>query len=244
LHYAFRKPSPFMTPVVRNVQSLGNHQNPQMCGNSGNSRLCPAKRHISVPAGKRDSSLVGSSVAATIQGQNSTPSSSLNNSHIAYITQWVASTLSATQWRGSNTLTATLGTRSHSPPAPRRTSQTDSTHRIVCSPAFGIACTPTTLSHLETLPTPIPNPEACVIIPNPLRTRATERNQRQRQWQLQPKAVSTPLSMVRGSRSIHRFGNSEMTCLVFATGRLRELRMWNRLPVMSASKLEMVSYGT
>jgi hypothetical protein len=35
-----------------------------------------------------------------------------------------------------------------------------------------------------------------------------------------------------------------MTRLVFATGRLIELYMWNKLPFMSASVLEMVSYGT
>jgi hypothetical protein len=35
-----------------------------------------------------------------------------------------------------------------------------------------------------------------------------------------------------------------MKCLVFATGKLMELYMWNRLPFMSASDLEMVSYPT
>jgi len=35
-----------------------------------------------------------------------------------------------------------------------------------------------------------------------------------------------------------------MTCLVFATGRLLELYMWNSRPFMSASDLEMVSYAT
>ena len=33
-----------------------------------------------------------------------------------------------------------------------------------------------------------------------------------------------------------------MTCLVFATDRLLELKMWNRRPFMSASDLETVSY--
>jgi len=78
---------------------------------------------------------------------------------------------------------------------------------------------------------------------NPLQTQATERSQRQRQWQLQTQAVSTPRSVVSGSRTIHRFGHSDMTRLVFATGRLLELCMWNRRPFMSASNLETVSYA-
>jgi len=49
--------------------------------------------------------------------------------------------------------------------------------------------------------------------------------------------------MVSSSRSIHRHGHSDMTRLVFATGRLLELYMWNRQPFMSASDLEMVSYA-
>jgi hypothetical protein len=63
------------------------------------------------------------------------------------------------------------------------------------------------------------------------------------QWQLQLQAVSTPQSMVCGSRSIYRFGLSDMTRLVFATGRLLELYMWNRRPFMSATDLETVSYA-
>jgi len=34
-----------------------------------------------------------------------------------------------------------------------------------------------------------------------------------------------------------------MMRLVFATGRLQELYMWNRQPVMSASHLEIISYA-
>jgi hypothetical protein len=239
-----QSPHPDTTPVVRNVRSLANRQNQQKRGPSGNSQLPPAKRRVSVPAGERDTSQGGSSVPSTIQGQNSTPLSSLNNSRVADITQRVASTPSATLRRSINTPTATPVTSSRSTPAPGGTLQTDSTRRVVSSPASGIASTPTPLSGLENLPTPIPNPEARAIITNPLRTRATERNQRQRQWQLQPQAVSTPRSMVSGSRSIHRFGHSDMTRLVFATGRLLELYMWNRRPFMSASDLETVSYAT
>jgi hypothetical protein len=102
------------------------------------------------------------------------------------------STPSATQRRAIITPTATPGTRSHNTPAPSRTIQTDSTRRVVSSLASGIATTPTPLSILENLPIPISNPEAHAIITNPLRTQATERNQRQRQSQMQMQVVSTP----------------------------------------------------
>jgi len=94
--------------------------------------------------------------------------SSLNNSRVADITQCVASTPSATLRQSINTPTATPGTSSHSTPAPRGTSQTDPTRRVLSSSASGIASTPTPLSRLENLPTHIPNPEACTIITNPL----------------------------------------------------------------------------
>jgi len=142
---------------------------------SGNSQLPPAKRRSSVLAGERDSSQGGSSIASAIQGQNSTPSPSLNNSRIADITQRVTPTLYATQRWSLHTPTATPGTTSHSTPAPGWTSL----RRIVSSPASGIAFSPTPLSSLADLPTPIPNPEARAIITNPLRTLATEMNQRQ-----------------------------------------------------------------
>jgi hypothetical protein len=169
-----QSPHPDTTPVVQNVRSLANRQNQQKRGSSGNSQLPPAKRRVSVPAGERDSSQGGSFVPSTIQGQNSTPSSSLNNSGIADITQCVASTLCANQRRLIITPTATPGTSSRNTPAPSGTIQTDSTCRVVSSPASGMASTPThtptPLSGLENLPTPIPNPEARAIITNPLRT--------------------------------------------------------------------------
>jgi len=239
-----QSPHPDTTPVIRNVRSLANRQNQQKRGPSGNSQLPPAKSRVSVPAGERDSSQGGSSVPSTIQGHNSTPSSSLNNSHVADITQCVTFTRSTTLRRSINTPTAEPGTSSRSTPTPGGSLQTDSTHRVVSSPASGIATTPTPLSGLENLPTPYPIPEARAIIANPLRMRATEKNQRQRQWQLQLQAVSTPRSMVSSSRSIHRFGHSDMTRLVFATGRLLELYMWNGRPFLSASDLEMVSNAT
>ena len=209
------------TLVVRNARSRANRQNQQKRGPSGNSQLPPAKRRIPVPAGERDSTQGGSSIASTIQGQNSIPSSSLNNSRVADINQCVTSTPSTTQRRSINTGTAKPVTSSRGTPAPGRTS----TRRVVCSPAFRIAITPTPLSSLENLPTPIPNPEARAIITNSLRRRVTEKNQRQWQWQLQLQAVSTPRSMVSGSCSIHPFGHSPMTRLVFATGRLLDLYM-------------------
>jgi len=235
-----QNPHPNTTLVIQNVQSLVNRQNRQKCGPSGNSQLLPAKRRVSVPVGERHSSKGGSSVPSTIECQNSTPSSSLNISRVADIKQHVTSTPSATQRRSINTPTAMPGTSSRRTPALRGTS----TRRVVSSPASGIVITPTPLRGLENLPTLIPNPEARAIITNPLRTRATEKNQWQRQWRLQPQTVSTPRSKVSGSRSIHRFSHSDMARLVFATGRLLELYMWNRRPFMSASDLKTVSYAT
>jgi hypothetical protein len=196
-------PHPDTTPVVRNVQRLANRQNQPQHGPLGNSQLPPAKRRVSAPAGERNTSQGGSSVPSTIQGQNSTPSSSLNNSCVADITQGVASTPSATMRGAIYTPTAMPCTSSRSTPPPGGTSQTDSTSHVVSCPASGIASPPTPLRGLENLPPPIPNPEGHSIITNPLRMRATERNQRQRQWQLQPQAGSTPRFIVSGSCSIH-----------------------------------------
>jgi hypothetical protein len=144
-----QRPHKYTTTVVRNVRSLANHQNQQKRGPSGNSQLWPAKGRVSVTAGKRDSSQGGSFVPSTIQGQNCTPSSSLNNSHLADITSRVASTPSTTQPRSIINPTGTPGTSSHNTPAPSRTIQTDSTCRVVSSPASGIASTPTPLSGLK-----------------------------------------------------------------------------------------------
>jgi len=155
----------------------------------------------------------------------------------------MTSTRSTALQRSLNTPTATPGTSSRNTPASGGKSPTDSTRCVVSGHAFGIASTPTPPSGLENLPTLIPNPESLTIITNPLQTRATEPNQRQRQWQLQPHAVSTPRSMDSGSRSIDRFGQSDLTRLEFTTGRLLELWMWNGRPLMSASDLEMVSYA-
>jgi len=115
-----QSPHPDTTPVVRNVRSFANRQNQQKRWPSGNSQLSSAKRRVSVPAGERDTSQGGSSVPNTIQSQNSTPSSSLNNSRVADITQRVASTQSATLRRSINTPTATPVTSSRCTPAPRR----------------------------------------------------------------------------------------------------------------------------
>ena len=163
-----QSPHPGTTLVVRIVQ-IQQKRRPL-----GNSQLPPAKRRDSAPAGESHSSQAGSSIASTIPGQNSTPSSSLNNSGVADITQRVTSTPSATQRRSMITPTAMPGTCSHSSPAPRETSETDSTHRVVSSLASGIASTPTPLHGLENLSTPIPNPEGHPTITNPLTTRATE----------------------------------------------------------------------
>jgi hypothetical protein len=209
----------------------------------GNSQLHPGKRCVSVLAGERDSSQEGSSVASTIQGQNSTPSSSRNNSVVADITPRATSTPSATQRQSIITPTATSGTISHNTPAPSGITQPDSTRCVESSPISGIAHTPTPLSGLENMPTTISTAEARGIIPSPLRTRVTGSNQRQRQWQLQLQTVSIPRSVVSGSSSIPRLGHPNMTRLVVVTGSVLELYLWNRCPCMSASELETVSWA-
>jgi hypothetical protein len=234
-------PDPVRSPVVRNVRRLSNLQNQQMRGSSGNSQLPPAKRHVSVPAGVRDSSQRRSSIGSTIRGQNSNPSSSLNNSCVADTTQPVTNSPSGTQRWSIISPTATPRTSSRNTRAPSGNIQTDSTRCVGSNPASGIASTSTPLSSVEKLPTSIPTPEDRAIITNPLRMRATERNQRQRQRHLEPQAVSTSRSVVSRSLRIHRFGHSDMTRRCFATGRLLEPYMWNRRTFMSTSNLETVS---
>jgi len=85
-----------MTPGVQNVRSLPNCQNQQKGGPWGNSQLPPTKTRVFVPPRERDTSQGGSSVPSTIQGENSTPLSSLNNSRVADITQRLVSTPSTT----------------------------------------------------------------------------------------------------------------------------------------------------
>jgi hypothetical protein len=107
---------PGMTPDVGIVH---NQQKPRPLGNS---HLPSAKRLVSAPAGESDSSQGGRSIACTIPGQNSTPSSSLNNSGMADITHRMTVTPSATQRQSMITPTAMPGTSSRSPPAPGGTS--------------------------------------------------------------------------------------------------------------------------
>jgi len=172
------------TLVVRHIRSLVNCQNQQQRGAWRNYQFPCAERHVSFPAGDWDSSQGGSSVFSTIQVQNSTRSSSLNNSRVADLTQLVTSTPSARMRRSIHPPTTTPGTCSSSTPPPGGPLQRESTRCIAASPASSIGSTPTPLSGYENLPTPIPNPESHVIITNPLRMQATEKNQRQRLWQL------------------------------------------------------------
>jgi hypothetical protein len=137
-----------------------------------------------------------------------------------------------------NTPAATPVTSSYSTPATGGHSK----RHIIFSPAFGIANTPTPLCGLENLPTHIPNPEARGLMTNPLQMRASYNNQLQRQWQLQQPVVYTHRFIVSGSRSIHRFGHSDVTRLALSMGRLLEVYLWNRQPVMSARDLETVRY--
>ena len=156
----------------------------------------------------------------------------------------VTSTQSPTQPWSLITPTAMPDTSSRNTPALKGISPTDWTLHLVSGLASGIATTPTSLGGLENLPIPIPAPEARATIRNQLRLQATERNHRHRQWQLQPEPLSTPQSVVCGNASNHRFGHSNMTRLVFAMVRLMDLYIWNRLPFINASDLEMGSYTT
>jgi hypothetical protein len=162
----------------------------------------------------------GLSYPQTIQRQNLIFSSSLKNSRVVDITQRVTCTPSATQqWPIIHPTTAP-GTKSRNTLVPSRITQTDSTCRVVSSLAYCIVSTHTPLSGLESLRTPIPTPEAHAIITNSLRTRATDRNQRQMLWHLQLQAGSTTRSGVSGSHSIQRFCHSDMKRLVFANGQV------------------------
>ena len=234
---------PDKTPVVWNVEIFANRQNQQKRGPSGNAQLPPPKRRVSAPAGERYSSQRGSSKASTNQGQNTSRSLLLNISRLLDITEWKTSTSSAAQWRSINTPIAMPGTSSCSTAAPWGTSHTAATRLVVSSPTSGIASTPTSLWGLDRLHTHIPNPEGCAIVTTLLQMRATERNQRQRQWQFQLQAVTTPQTLVSGSCIIHRFCHSDVTGLVIPTGILLELSMWNRWPFINTNNLEMARYA-
>ena len=108
---------PCPTPVVQNDWILTKQQNQQNRGPSGSYQLPPASRRISVPVGERDSSQGGSSVASTMQSQNCNPSSALNNSRVADITQCITSSPSGTQRLSNQTATAMPHTSSWGTPA-------------------------------------------------------------------------------------------------------------------------------
>jgi hypothetical protein len=55
-------------------------------------------------------------------------------------------------------------------------------HRVVSCPTSAIAITATPVGGFENLHTLNPNPEALVIITNPLRMHVKEMNQGQRMW--------------------------------------------------------------
>jgi hypothetical protein len=233
-----QSPHPNTTPVVWIIHKQQRHRP------LGISQLSPAKRCVSALSGKRDSSQSGSSITSTFPGHNSTPSSLLNNLGMADRSQHVTSTPPAAPWWSIVTPTMMSCSRSHSMSGSGRTTQTDSTPRIVSSRTSGIASTPTPVRSFQNLSSPIPNPGARMTITNPLRTHATERNQRQWQWQLQPQAVSTPRSVISSGRSIHWCTHWFLMRLVCAMGKLMELWMRNWGPFMSASNLEWVSYAT
>jgi hypothetical protein len=110
------------TLVVQNVRHLANCQNQRKRGPLGNSQLPPAKRRISILVGEMYSSHGGSSIPSTTKGQNSIPSSSLDNSRIADIKQPLTSNPSTTQQRSIHKATTTPGPCSRSTTAAGGTS--------------------------------------------------------------------------------------------------------------------------
>jgi hypothetical protein len=153
-------PHPDMTPVIQNVLRLVHCLIQQLREASGNSQPLPGKWCVSILAGERDSTQGGSSVVSTIEGTNSSPSSSLNNSRMADISQRVNSTLSGRLQWSINAPTSTPGSKRRCQTAPGGTSKR---YVVFCS-AFGICITPIPLSCVEILPTAIPNAEARAII--------------------------------------------------------------------------------
>jgi hypothetical protein len=138
-----------MTQVVRIAQKPHTHRP------LWDSWLPPATTHVITLAAERHSFQGWSSVASTIQGENSIPTCMLINSGSADTTQQVTSTPSVIQRRARISPMAMLGTSCYCRPASGGTIQTDSTHHVVSSLASGIASTPTHLSGLENLPTHI-----------------------------------------------------------------------------------------
>jgi hypothetical protein len=163
-----QSPHPDTSPDLQKVRRIANRQNQQQHWLSGNSQLPCAKRRVFVPAGGRDSSSRRELCSLYNPRSNFTPLSSLNNSCVADNTQSVTSTPSAKQRWSIITPIATPGRSCRNTLAPSGITHSYPTHRVLSIPASGIASTPTPLSGLENLHTPIPNPEARVIITNPL----------------------------------------------------------------------------
>jgi len=143
-----------------------------------------------------------------------------------------------------NTSTAILGTCSWSTPTPGGTLQKHSACRVGSSSASGIASTPTPLSGFENRPTPYLIQKPAWSLHNHcehdlqkgIRDRRSGNGHRISCLHLDEwsPAVAASIDLVTQTWSV----------LYFATGRLLELYIWNRLLFMSASSLEMVSYAT
>jgi hypothetical protein len=150
---------------IHNVQCLPTHQKQQTLAPYRHSELPGGKRCISVPAGERDLSQGGSSVASTVQGQNSTPSLAPNYSHIADITRRATSTRSATQRWSIITPTTTPDISSRNTPEPNLHRETQCV-ALYPAPHPALLALPLLSAVLKTIPTPIPNPEARAIRTN------------------------------------------------------------------------------
>ena len=93
--------------------------------------------------------------------------------------------------------------------------------------------------------TPVPHDSASASITFPLQQK-TGRTER-RQWSdgvIQREEELIPGSRIVGSRSIHRFGHTDMTRMINETSRKVELFMWTKQPFMNGMELEEVGFPT
>lgn len=230
----------------RNIISDANRQTRHKRQSSATAPLPTTKRRVSAPSGDGNTFQGGSSVGGSFssQGTTTTHLSSLpvSSSRVLDSSRRVSSAQSGTR----RVRLQAIQTPSATPTSSARSGTTvaSSTRRVDSSPAPSGNSSPSPFVGLANQPVPITTPEARASITHPLRKAGRDANQRTKAWQIPPQAVSTPRSAVAGSRSIHRFGHSDMTRLVFHTSRHLELYMWRRRPFMSASDLEVVGYST
>ena len=200
------------------------------------SALPPAKTLVSTPHDKsNDHPREGSTICSATRGQIATLSSSLKTAQVMENSPRIIYKQSPTEQVPSPSSSG----RGNFLPSP--------TARVEYSLPPEVPSCLSPLAGLENRPIPIPNPDARATITNPLRTQSKKSGDKRkdRQWheaQVQSQEFITPISQVVGSRSIHKYGHTDMTRLVFATSRLVERYMWKKRPFMNAMDLEMVGY--